>query len=272
MSAARSASTGDRATAGHGDPIFGYALVGVDTRPESVIAAVQTRCLCAPGGSLEVLAIAETHLAAHAGFSARHAADELVAATHEELECLRELVEPDSFRLVAGSIAEALVAEAKLRSATLVALGAPRHRRLTARLFGGPDLPLLREAPCSVLVARPGWGPRRPHRILVGVDGSPEATAAEEAARALAARLECELTPVIALGGEPIDHALLLAGRGDALLDPRPAVEALTSAPANSLVVVGSRTAQGRRSSSAHVAHEASCSVLVVRHDSSPGA
>jgi nucleotide-binding universal stress UspA family protein len=262
-------SAGDRATtAGESDPIFGYVLVGVDATHKSIIAAAQARCLCAPGGSLELLAIAETHLAAHAGFSARHAADGLVAATREELDCVRELVVPDSFRLVAGSIAEALVAEAKLRSATLVALGAVPHRRLTARLFGGPDLPLLREAPCSILVARPGWGARRPNRILVGVDGSAESATAEKAARTLASRLECELKPVIALGGKPIDYTRLLAKHEDALLDPRPAVEALATAPPDSLVVVGSRAARGRNGVSAHVTHEASCSVLVVRHRS----
>jgi nucleotide-binding universal stress UspA family protein len=253
-------------TAG-GDAIFGYVLVGVDTTPESVIAAAQARCLCAPGGYLEVLAVTETHLASHAGFMAPHAADELIAATREELECVRELVEPDSFRLVAGSIVETLVAEAKRQSATLVVLGASRHRRLTARLLGGPDLPLLRAAPCSVLVARAGWGARRPQRILVGVDGSPEATAAEEAARLLAARLGCELTPVIALGGKPVDHALLRAERNTALLDPRAAVEALATAPAESLVVVGSRAGHAPGSVSSHVAREASCSALVVRHE-----
>lgn len=270
MPATPSVPEGSRATAG--DPIFGYVLVGVDTTPESVIAATQAACLRGPGGYLEVLAIAETHLAAQAGFNAPHAAQELVAATREELECVRELIQPDSFRFVAGSIPQALVAEAKLRSATLVVLGAARHRRLTARLFGGADMPLLRDAPCSVLVARPGWGARRPRRILVGVDGSPEAAAAEEAARVLAARLECELTRVIALGGKAVDHALLRAEREDALLDPRPPVEALATAPEDSLVVVGSRAAGGPGRVSAHVAHEASCSVLVVRHESATGA
>jgi nucleotide-binding universal stress UspA family protein len=264
--ATRSPSAEDRATTGEGDPIFGCVLVGVDTTAESVVAAAQARCLCAPGGFLEVLAIAETHLAAHAGFSAPHAADELVAATRKELESVRELVEPDSFRLVTGSIAETLVAEAKLRSATLVVLGAARHGRLTARLFGGPDMSLLREAPCSVLVARAGWGGRRPRRILVGVDGSPEATAAEEVARALATRLECELEPVIALGGKPIENARLGAGRDDALLDPRTVFEALSAAPEDSLVVLGSAAEDRPSGVCTHLAHEARCSVLVVRH------
>jgi nucleotide-binding universal stress UspA family protein len=271
MRPTESAVPSSRSTAGPGDTIFGQVLVGVDTTPESIVAAAQARCVCAPGGTLEVLAIAETHLAAHAGFSASHAADELVAATHEELESVRELVKPDSFRLVTGSIAETLVAEAKLRSATLVVLGAARHRRLTARLFGGPDMPLLREAPCSVLVARAGWGGRRPRRILLCVDGSPEATAAEEAARALAARFECELTPVIALGGKPIENARLGAGRDDALLDPRTVFEALSAAPDDSLVILGSSAEHRPSGVCTHVAHEARCSVLVVRHPR-PGA
>ena len=58
---------------------------------------------------------------------------QLLASTRKELESVCELVKPDSFRLVTGSIAETLVAEAKLQSATLVVLGAARHRRLTAR-------------------------------------------------------------------------------------------------------------------------------------------
>jgi nucleotide-binding universal stress UspA family protein len=263
MSATPTPTTASRAAAA--DPIFGFVLVGVDTTPTSVVAASQARCLCAPDGYLEVLAIAETHLAAHAGFSAPHARDELVAATRDELESVRELVQPDSFRLVAGSIAEALVSEATRQSATLVVLGASRHRRLTARLFGGPDLPLLRNAPCSVLVARPGWGGRRPARILVGVDGSPEAALAEEAARALAKRFDCELTPVIALGGKPIENALLRTERDDALLDPREACDALSTAPEDSLVVLGSRAGERPGNVCAHVAHEAQCSVLVVR-------
>jgi nucleotide-binding universal stress UspA family protein len=268
MSATPSIPAGSRAVV---DPIFGYVLVGVDTTPESVIAAAQARCLSAPGSYLEVLAVAETHLAAHAGYSARHAADEILTATREELEYVRDLVKPDTVRFVAGMIAQALVAEAKRQSATLVVLGALRHRRLTARVFGGPDMPLLRDAPCSVLVARAGWGVRKPQRILVGVDGSAEATAAEEAARALAARLECELTPVIALGGKPVDHGLLRAEREDVLLDPRPAIEALVSIPEDSLVVVGSRAPHGSGNVSAHVAHEAACSVLVVKHDTTTG-
>jgi nucleotide-binding universal stress UspA family protein len=264
-----SVPAGNRAATG--DAIFGYVLVGVDTTPESVIAAAQAKCLSAPGGYFEVLAVAETHLAVHAGFNARHAADELVAATREELEFVRELAEPDQVRFVAGSIAAALVAEAKRQSATLIALGTARHRRLTARLFGGADLPLLREAPCSVLVARAGWGVRKPRRILVGVDGSAEATGAEEAARALASRLDCELTPVIALGGKPVEHALLRAERKEALLDPRSAVDALISAPEDSLVILGSHAPFSPRGVSAHVAHEAACSVLVVKHDTATG-
>jgi nucleotide-binding universal stress UspA family protein len=248
------------------DPIFGFVLVAVDTTPTSMVAASQARCVCAPDGYLELLGIAETHLAAHAGFTAPNARDQLVTATRDELEAVRELVEPDSFRLVEGSIAEALVAEATRQSATLAVLGASPHRRLTSRLFGGPDLPVLRDAPCSVLVARPGWGGRRPARVLVGVDGSPESAAAEAAARTLAARLGCDFAPVIALGGKPIESALLHTERDDALLDPREACAALSGAPEDSLVVLGGRLGERPGSVCAHVAHEARCSVLVVRH------
>jgi nucleotide-binding universal stress UspA family protein len=99
------------------------------------------------------------------------------------------------------------------------------------------------------------------------VDGSPEAAAAEEAARALATRFDCEFRPVIALGGKPIENALLRTERDDALLDPRDACAALGAAPEDSLVVLGSRAGERPGSVCAHVAHEAQCSVLVVRHE-----
>jgi nucleotide-binding universal stress UspA family protein len=156
-----------------------------------------------------------------------------------------------------------LCAEADKRSATLVAFGAQRHSRLIARLIGGRDHPLLRRTSASLLVARPGWGPCRPRRIFAGVDGSPEANAAEAVARELAIRIGSEFTPLIALGGGDINHQLVHAERMEGLVDPRRAVDVLTGLPDDCLVVIGSAATPGRVTT--HVAHEARSSVLVVR-------
>ena len=244
--------------------LFDHVLVGLDNTPESLIAAAQVRCLTGSDGRIDVIASADTRLATHAGLVSSRAQQELLAAAREDLNYAHDIIEPSSARVVTGSLPEVLVAEAVKEQASLVALGAPRHRRMAARLFGGPDLPVVRDLPCSVLVARAGWGACKPHRVLVGVDGSPEARAAEVMARELATRLDCELTPLIALGGDPVDHALLHAERADALLDPRSPIDALTGASEDCLVIVGTGSRAGRVTR--HVAHEARCSVLVVRH------
>ena len=55
--------------------LFDRVLVGIDETPESLVAAAQARTLCAPGGHLALLAVAETYLAAQAGMAAPGAGD-----------------------------------------------------------------------------------------------------------------------------------------------------------------------------------------------------
>jgi nucleotide-binding universal stress UspA family protein len=101
-----------------------------------------------------------------------------------------------------------------------------------------------------VLVARtPSSGEWAPRSILAGVDGSREAHAALEAARALEARFGATLTVLT------VD-------------DRRPAGALVEAASGLDLLVVGSRGLHGARalgSVSEQVAHEARCSVLVTR-------
>lgn len=237
--------------------LFDHVVVALDERPESLIAAAQARCLCGPAGRLEVIAVAETHLAAHAGFEAPLAAEQIVAGAEDALDQVREL-DPARGRVLAGSIAGALAAAA--HEASLVALGT-RRRRLASLAAHGLESRVLDRAPCSVLLARPGWGPRPPQRILFCLDGSPEARRARVAAESIARRLGSDVVPLIALGDEPV--IFQRAYRDDALFDPRGAIMALASAPADSLVVVAG---SGRQVIVAEqVARRAHCSVLVVR-------
>jgi nucleotide-binding universal stress UspA family protein len=246
--------------------IFDHVLVGIDETPESLVAAAQARVLRAPHGRLVLLAVAERYLTAHAGLGSLHADDDLVAGTETALAQAKELVDADEAVLSSGRLVDLLCADCVRRGATLVAVGVRPHRRLSALTFGGHDVEALREVRCALLLARPGWGPSKPDRILVGVDGSREARAAEATARALAARLDREIVPVVGLG-DVVDPALLRAEREDALLDPAPLTEALaTASTRRSLVVIGRNREDGRRGRSLAegVVYAVRCSVLVV--------
>jgi nucleotide-binding universal stress UspA family protein len=247
--------------------LFQHVLVGIDETPESLVAAAQARALRSPGGRVELLAVAETYLAVHAGAGALVADDDLYVGTQRALERARELVEPDDARMLAGRLVDALHGECDRNGATLVAVGVRPHRRLGMLVFGGHDIEVLHEAPCSILVARPGWGPSKPERILVGVDSTPESRVAEEVACSLAVRLGRELVPVVGLG-EDVDLDLLRAERDQALLDPRGLADALgAAARPGDLVLVGrARQPHGRGADLAERAVYATrCSVLVVR-------
>ncbi|MGH3023761.1 MAG: universal stress protein [Gaiellaceae bacterium] len=252
------------------EAIFGNIVVGLDATAESLVGAAQAGALRAPGGRLVLLAVAERHLAAFAGLGAASAERHLLADTDAELAFAKELVDADEARLASGDLVGLLCSECSRRGATLIAVGVRPHRRLSALTFGGHDLHALHDVPCSVLIARPGWGPHRPERIVVGVDGSPAARAAEGVARSLGARLGCDVLPVVGLGGE-VPAELLREERDDALLDPRPMAEAVVGASSkSSLVVVGRGSARGRRWGGdvvERIVYSARCSVLVVQHE-----
>jgi nucleotide-binding universal stress UspA family protein len=164
--------------------------------------------------------------------------------------------------------AAALVAAAAESGADLIAIGAPRFGRLRGIVSGQTATFVLHRAPCSVLVARsPVISAFK--RITVGIDGSPASARALEVAHMIAERCAAELRAVAAYGGFELDLDAVEA------LDPKytssadnPLDALLGFAGASDLLVVGSRGLKGIRSLgsiSERVAHEAVCSVLVVR-------
>jgi nucleotide-binding universal stress UspA family protein len=256
--------------AGRSETVFDRVLVGIDSTDESLVAAAQAGLLRAPGGQLVLLAAAERHLAAHAGLLAPYAAGELVAGASTELARARELVDADDAVVATGSLVRLLCSECASRGATLIAVGVRPHRRLAALTFGGHDVEALDDVPCSVLIARPGWGPASPDRVVVGVDGSQESRAAEAVARSLAGRLGCDVVPAIGLG-EEVDLAVLREERDDALLHPGSFLDAVVSiSTTRSLIVVGRARERGRRwggGLAERLVYAARCSVLVVEHE-----
>ena len=250
--------------------VGGHILVGIDDTPESLVAAAQAGALRSPEGRLVLVAVAERYLAAHAGLAATQAEEHVAAHTSDDLDRARALVDADESILRYGRLVPVLSAEGERRGATLLAVGVRPHRLLPAQVLRGHDVEALEDAACSVLIARPSWGPHKPERLVVAVDGSAESVAAEATARLLAARLDSELVPVLGLE-DVAEPAVLRVERTDAVVASGPLVSAVTDvATAGSLVVVGDSRPHGRGASGLvrHVVFGVRCSVLVVRHDS----
>lgn len=242
--------------------MFARVVCGVDGSAESLEAAGQADVVLDAGGRLVLVSVVDLSdtihfqiapTAIHAARRALEKADELdraaLAALEHARSVLRHTTDVESVE-VAGPPATCLLETAVAQGAGLVAVGTHGLGRMTGIALGSVATRVLHRAPCSVLVARGpssgGWAPRR---ILVGVDGSSEADAALRAARGLETRFDATME-VRTIEEGRIAHGL---------------VEAATDVD---LLVVGSRGTHGARSLgsvSERVAHEAPCSVLVVR-------
>jgi nucleotide-binding universal stress UspA family protein len=251
--------------------LFSAVVVGVDGTEAAFDACQQAARLADPGARVEAVAVVHLSDVVRAELEAAEAPDLL----HEEAtaaldDAVAILGEGAARRLVNGYVADALRGEVERAHATLLALGSHGHRRAAEIVAGGPAGELLHRATCSVLLARPpGDRARFPRSILVGVDGSRGAEAALAAAERLAGRLGSALRVVTALRSKDLDLGRVRARVPLAEeVDGRP-VGALVSASRDAdLLVVGSRGLRGIRalgSVSERVAHQAHCSVLVVR-------
>ena len=256
--------------------VFDRIVVSIDDTPEGVEAARQAAVLRLPDGRLHLLAAIHTATAAQAGFAARGFADQMLTGARAALEQAAATTRPTTHTLLDGRPAPLILQRLRRHRATLLVIGCHDHRRSAGLLVGALEPVLLREAPCSVLVARrDSWPERGPERIVVGVDGSPESMRAVEVARALAARFDARLGLVVGRGGKLRDASTVTSTYPEALVDDRPPVDALVAASGSAdLVVVGSRGLHGLQaigSVSERVAHRAHASVLVVRdHERSP--
>lgn len=241
-------------------------VCGVDGSAESLFAVRQAARLRPPEGSILLVAAVSFAKAAHAGMAASHAAELLQTEAEEALAEAQRLVEAEG-KIVNGDPATVILNEAQ--RATLLALGSHGRRRSAGILLGTVAARMLREAPCSVLISRPARDPAAwPQTVVVGVDGSAESELAVAAARSVAGACRADLRVVSAKDDEvdrdaARENAPELQEREGRALDVLKA-ESETA----DLVVVGSRGLQGLKalgSVSERIAHEASCSVLVVR-------
>jgi len=256
--------------------VFSRVLVGVDGSEESQEAARQAATLTE--GRLTLLAAYNlaSALVGGTGFGVPAYYDEDIQrdSAKAAVQQVRQDVDADATgKIVKGVAWDALIGEAERAEDTLIVVGSHGLGRMAGIVMGSVATEMIHKAPCSVLVARKRSDPF-PHKIVVGIDGSPQSLAAYAVAKQLAEKFATELVPVRAHGGKQVEGQLVdrLVGRYREELPDEP-VTALVAASADAdLLVVGSRGLHGIKalgSVSERVAHQARCSVLIVRESPS---
>jgi nucleotide-binding universal stress UspA family protein len=253
--------------------IFSRLLVGVDGSDEAIEAAKQAAVFAE--GPITLVAgynIAPLIIGATGTGTPAHIDEDL--QRRRALEALERTRQALAERTdVSGKVVrvcpwDALLQEVERGRGTLVVVGSHGSSRARGILIGSTATEVVHKAPCSVLVTR--RTARIPRRIVVGVDGSPESACAYAVARDLAERFGSHVRAIVDHGGKAVDMDLVRPiTDGSPKETFREPVRALVGASGIvDLVVVGSRGLHGLKalgSVSERVAHQAECSVLVVR-------
>ena len=252
------------------DAVFARMLLALDATKESLDACRQASRLAEPGSAIEAATVS-LFPPAEAGASTDDLAVRLDGFAAVALSAAAQILGPQAeLRRLHGLTVEALLEEIQRTQATLLAIGTHGHRRLEEIVLGGVAGELLHRAPCAVFVARPVPDLEAfPREIVVGIDGSQQAELALAVARGIASRRHSRVRRVVAYGGKRINLGPIAKRHPHIDAVPTGPVAALVEASSCAdLLVVGSRGLHGVRalgSVSERVAHDASCSVLVVR-------
>lgn len=255
------------------DP-FERFLCGIDASGAGLDAVRQTLAFSRPDSELVLVGVSASHQASHAGMLASHAVETMEAEIRAALDDAREMAgRRGETRFVRGRPEEALLQIAAEFGATLVAVGSHERRRASGVLLGGVATRMLHDAPCSVLVARSrGEVEEFPSFIAAGVDGSAASLAAAAVAQELGKRVGARVELVAAKGGGSAEDCDLQAIEGSGVAvtysEAKPLDALLEAAQDVDLLLVGSRGLRGLRalgSVSERIAHQAPCSVLVLR-------
>lgn len=231
--------------------IFGRILVGIDDSPESLEAARQAVALA--GGPITLVAAYDPTDALVGGAMPPAPAYLDEESIREEVQEALQLacqevspVEPVT-KIGRGRAWQVLIDEIRAGYHTLVAVGSHGRGRARGILIGSTATELIHKAPCSVLVARQPLT-QFPQLIVAAVDQSPQAAVADAVAGSLADRFDARFKRFESVP-DPVTELVRVSGEAD-------------------LIVIGSRGLHGIKalgSVSEQVAHEAACSVLIVR-------
>lgn len=261
-------------------PPFRRIVCGIDGSRSAREAARQAAALAAPGSVLDLVAVADewgVGLTAAATLTKTHALHALDELARELRGCGARV---DTHLVSSGERPY----EALMRTATgadLLVVGRHSRSRLGGVSLGRTATNLVHRASLPLLVAvKPPDGLDFPGRILVAADGPGHPERAVELAGRIALLSGSDITllrldwsrrarkPELAravadlheMGVEPVE--VLMGGI------PRRRIPAVAQRERASLVIVGSRGLSGLRaldSTSERVAHDALCSVLVMR-------
>jgi nucleotide-binding universal stress UspA family protein len=257
--------------------VFSRVLVGIDGSEESLEAAHQAATLTE--GPLTLLAAYDiaSALVGGTGFGVPAYYDEdlqrdSATAAVQQAQQKVEASAPTG-KIVRGVAWDVLIDQAERAGDTLIAVGTRGVGRIAGVVMGSVATEMIHKAPCSVLVARKR-SDAFPHKIVVGIDGSPQSLAAYAVAKQLAEKFETELVPVRAHGGKQVEGHLVdrIVGHHREELPDDPVTGLVAASADADLLVVGSRGLHGIKalgSVSERVAHQARCSVLIVRESSS---
>jgi nucleotide-binding universal stress UspA family protein len=246
---------------------FDRIVCGVDPGGSGAVAACQAARLLAPGGTLLLVAVIDEPGAVTAAVGAEQLIDEARDGARARLAEAAEAVGGAEARTVDGRPEAALIETAASEAASLLVVGSHGRGLLASIVLGSVAATLVRDAPCSVMVARPTADDAAfPRSIVVGVDGSPPSLAAARCAAALAERVQARVRAIAVDGDDAPREA---AGLPVEPVDGSPADALVDASRRADLAVVGHRGLHGVRAAlgsvSERVARSASCSVLVVR-------
>jgi nucleotide-binding universal stress UspA family protein len=252
-----------------GRSIFSNIVVGIDGSEAGFEACRQIARLADQDSEIDAVAVVHVGPAVAATLEAAHIVDVLARDAEEAVEQAVEILGRRARkRYLDGFFSGALLAELERSDATLIALGTHEHRRATEIVFGGVAGDVLHKAPCSTLIARKCPTETFPRKVVVGHDGSSQAENALAVARELEHRFGSSVRVITALAGKHVDEDRIRKQTGAHVVAQHPVAALVEASRDADLLVVGSRGLHGLRalgSVSERVAHEAYCTVLVVR-------
>ena len=264
---------------------FGTVVCGIDSSPESFEAARQAVAIAAVDAGLWGVSVWDPGLAMHAGIHAGEVAADFRGESAKALGDAREAVPNLQPVLMKGREVAGLLAAIGRVQADLVSVGSHGTSRTAGVVLASVATAMTHHAPCSALIARRTGAQSFPASILHAGDGSPDSSDAARVAGRIAARHGAKLVTVHV--GEGEDQGGAIAEEAVPLLEssgnkpearveqgsPHQRIVEVANEIGASLVVVGSRGVGGLKllgSVSERVAHQASCSVLIVRRPSHP--
>jgi nucleotide-binding universal stress UspA family protein len=263
-------------------PAFARIVCAVNTSRAAQDAAAQAAQLAGPGTALTFIAVTDARgigLTAQATLGEAHAAEAVEAARRG---ASADGVPSRTVVLHAQHVNEAVVDAG--RDAELLVVGTHGHSRFAGIVLGSVASRAVHSSPVPVLVARSRPDLRFPGVVLVGIAG-----AEDRPAVVVAARIAARGGGHVVLGhAGPTDAAvrqalaeqaadvLAITGRAAVVMSvggsPTDRLPGMATSIGAGLIVLGSHGKRGPMaltSVSERVAHRATCSVLVLRPDTS---